>query len=173
MRARTLLICGGTIIVSFGVGALVRALTFANAGLVGASAKVTTCGMDFEDDIRDQAFGERGAFVRNHREQFASVSQALAPGLNVRFQNLKKCLRYDREPHPLTRIVVEWNLFASKSELRASRFVLKEVAGQDRGPIERCFGSAFSEPVILRGVPEPGASLSYNGVAPSLLTYRF
>jgi hypothetical protein len=192
MNRKTPLLYGGTLVVSIAIGVAARGLSSGgNTVMASPGAIPPVCDMKIEDGDGTRVYTEvqkvpeallarmpfatadaAKAFIQSNGKSLAGAFQALAPHLGARFQDLRRCLGYDTQPHRLSKLHVRWNLTASERRLQASGFVLERVEGEDRQRIEPCFNRSFATAVKLDGVPEPAALLSYRGVAPSLLTFN-
>ena len=111
-------------------------------------------------------------FIAENEREFVSAYRALGPHIAARLQTAKRCLGYDQHPHPLGEVSLEWRLSVSTRTLIASDFRLVRTPPDNTAAVKSCFDRAFSESIRLEGVPEPAASLSYNGIAPSHLTFK-
>jgi hypothetical protein len=187
-----LLLLVGIFIGSVGVGALARGFTARSEAVARSTPDVPgLCSLRFGNGDSEGLTGvdivaptaelaaampfasvvDAVRFVRENQARLTSAAWALAPHLSVRFQAFRRCLGYDKQPHPLTRLHVRWHLAATGTRLTASRFALARVEGQAGAPLTPCFDRTFAAPVQLEGVPEPAAALRYRGGAPSLIVY--
>jgi hypothetical protein len=189
MTKAKLLLLTGTLVGSVGMGVFARNVSSRSVAITNAAPALPgLCNIAFEDgagntirgDIREltpalaarMPFPTRevaSAFVRSNQAPLSSAFYSLAPALSVRFQEFRRCLGYDKKPHPRTKIHIQWSLAASSRRLTASQFHLTRVEGHDREPLLGCFGQAFRWPVSLEGVPDPAARLTYEGGAPAFL----
>jgi hypothetical protein len=190
MKLNRPLLYGGSVAASIAAGLVARAVLGSAASDLFGSAVPPVCETKIEDGrgsrvetqisaipnelLEQMPFPSRElaqAYVSRNMSEFVSAFQALTPHIGARLREVKKCLAYDTKPHALTKLMIQWDLAASEQRLTATRFVLKDVQGQPREPLERCFDASFAAPVSVDGVPEPAARLRYVGVAPSLLSF--
>jgi hypothetical protein len=180
MKLNRPLLYGGSVAASIAAGLVARAVLGSAASDLFGSAVPPVCETKIEDGRGSRVETQISAIPNELLEQMpfpsrelaqAYVSRNMSEFIGARLREVKKCLAYDTKPHALTKLMIQWDLAASEQRLTATRFVLKDVQGQPREPLERCFDASFAAPVSVDGVPEPAARLRYVGVAPSLLSF--
>ena len=111
-------------------------------------------------------------FLEEHADPLKNTLTELLKTLNAPIAQLTRCMGYDSQTHPLTRLTVEWKLNMGPTEVRAFAFDLRKTEGAPKEAFSKCFSNAFARPIVLPpALSKSGEPLQYVGLAPWTLQH--
>jgi hypothetical protein len=112
------------------------------------------------------------AYLRENAPLLETIRKGVQAGVGTRIADMVRCLSFDTQPHPFTRLEIEWGLRITSQEIQAADFRLRSTRGSDRSVWLPCFTRSFARPITIS--PPPSGlqrALVYNGRAPWVLLH--
>jgi hypothetical protein len=112
------------------------------------------------------------AFLDENAELLNDTKRELMKEISARLRSLERCMSYDSQPHPFTRIEFEWQIDVGAHHARAYAFELRSAVGSSKDSFGPCFNKSFAEPIVLSS-PASGTRrlASYRGLAPWIVQH--